>query len=571
MTLTATVKVAEYLFRRLKQLGIGSVHGVPGDYNLTLLDYVEPAGLLWVGNANELNAGYATDGYARIKGLGALVTTFGVGELSAINAIAGAYAERVPVVHIVGVPGRPTQDDRVRVHHTFNDGNFTRFSEMARHVTIAQTKLWDPQTSAEQIDWILQQAIVHSRPVYIEVPVDLVDISISSQRLDQDLTLPQPVSGSSFDETVEAVLSRIRASKHPVILVDGEIRAMKAIDDVQRLSKVTTWPTWITCFSKGMLDETLPNFHGIYRGIHDVAETQAFMREADLILYFGSHPSTTNTFFSTSIPDAQKTIAFSDTAVKIGPITVRDIPSVRILPIIADALTESRPHVYEEYPKLSKDHLLSFSSVSKDSPIAQDSAWRLLGNFFRPGDIVMAETGTAGYGVRHLPLPRGAKFFGPVTWLSIGYMLPAAQGAALAQRELALSTGAPQSRTVLFIGDGSLQMTVQELSTMIQHDLDVVVFVINNDGYTIERCIHGRGQKYNDVAKWRYMHAPRLFGAAEDSFTSTVKNNGELEAVLSDSRLAEGSGLRMVEVMMDREDAPAGPLMHLLQRQREKR
>ncbi|KAH6682146.1 thiamine diphosphate-binding protein [Plectosphaerella plurivora] len=570
MTLTATVKVAEYLFRRLKQLGVDSVHGVPGDYNLTLLDYVEPAGLLWVGNANELNAGYATDGYARIKGLGALVTTFGVGELSAMNAIAGAYAERVPVVHIVGVPGRPTQDDRVRVHHTFNDGNFTRFSEMARHVTVAQTKLWDPQTSAEQVDWILQQAIIHSRPVYIEVPVDVVDLVISSQRLEQEFTLPTPVSGASFDSTVEGVLSRISASKQPVILVDGEIRAMKVVEDVQRISKTTNWPTWITCFSKGMLDETLPNFHGIYRGVHDVAETQTFIRDADLILYFGSHPSTTNTFFSSSIPDTQKTIAFSDTTVKIGPVTVRDVPAGRILPIIADALAESKSEVYKEYPKLAKDQLFSFSQVSKDEPIVQDSAWRLMGNFFKPGDIVMAETGTSGYGVRHLPLPQGAKFFGPVTWLSIGYMLPAAQGAALAQRELAKSTGAPQARTVLFIGDGSLQMTVQELSTMIQHDLDVVVFVINNDGYTIERCIHGLGQKYNDVARWRYLHAPKLFGAAEDSFTARAETNGELEKVLSDPKLVEGTGLRMVEVIMDREDAPAGPLMHLLESQRKR-
>ena len=160
-----TVKLAEYLFQRLVQLGIGSVHGVPGDFNLTLLDYVEPAGLNWIGNANELNAGYAADGYARIKGISALVTTFGVGELSAINAIAGAYAERAAVVHIVGTPPRSTQDGRVKVHHTFADGNFTRFAEMAKHVTVAQASLRDPRSAPEQIDQILVQCLLHSRPV----------------------------------------------------------------------------------------------------------------------------------------------------------------------------------------------------------------------------------------------------------------------------------------------------------------------------------------------------------------------------------------------------------------------
>ena len=186
-----TIKLAEYLLIRLKQLGVDSIHGVPGDYNLAFLDYIEPQGIHWVGNCNELNAGYASDAYARIKGLGALITTFGVGELSASNAIAGAYAELAPVVHIVGTPSRHLQQNRALVHHTLNDGDFRRFAQMASHITIAQASLSDPCTCPQLIDSTIQQCLVHSRPVYIELPADMVATQVDANKpADQDKLSP---------------------------------------------------------------------------------------------------------------------------------------------------------------------------------------------------------------------------------------------------------------------------------------------------------------------------------------------------------------------------------------------
>ena len=151
--------LARYLFARLHQLGLRGLHGVPGDFNLTLLDHVKPSGLTWVGDCNELNAGYAADGYARIKGTGALVTTFGAGELSALNAIAGAYAELAPVVHIVGTPSRVTQEAGFLMHHTLNDGNYEHFTRMQSPVTVAQVDLVDACTAAGLIDYALEQCL----------------------------------------------------------------------------------------------------------------------------------------------------------------------------------------------------------------------------------------------------------------------------------------------------------------------------------------------------------------------------------------------------------------------------
>lgn len=564
-----TLKLAEYLFSRLVQLGIGSVHGVPGDFNLTLLDYVEPAGLNWVGNANELNAGYAADAYARIKGISALITTFGVGELSAINAIAGAYAERAALVHIVGTPPRSIQDGRVLVHHTFADGNFTRFAQMSKHVTIAQTSLRDPRTAPEQIDQMLVQCLLHSRPVYIEVPVDLVGVPVLSERLQKKLELPEALWASPQDKALEAVLEKVYAAKQPIILVDGEIRAMGIVSELQDLTKKTGWPTWTTGFAKGLLNETEPNFHGVYRGKWEQEATRTFFEGADVVLCFGPHFSTTNSWGGTSLPDTKNTIFFSDTEIRVDQKIYRDVPSRQALAALLQKLDTAKIQRYEQYPKLRQDQVISVQDTDKSAPITQDKAWKVLASFVREGDIVMGETGTPGYGAREMRLPPNTRLFTPVTWLSIGYMLPAAQGAALAQRER--SAGKKTGRTILLIGDGSFQMTVQELGTIIKENLNIIIFLINNDGYTIERCIHGVEQKYNDVARWRYLEALSFFGADKSAYTASARTFGELGEVFADERLCDGEGVRMVEVFMDKEDAPEGPLKDLITAQRAKK
>ncbi|RMD42376.1 hypothetical protein DV735_g2751, partial [Chaetothyriales sp. CBS 134920] len=580
---SGSVELAAYLFTRLRQLGVGTVHGVPGDYNLTLLDYVVPSGLRWVGNCNELNGGYAADGYARVKGLGALVTTFGVGELSAINAIAGAYAERAAVVHIVGSPPRESHDNRLLIHHTFKDGEYGRFSRIYAEVTVAQAIIRDPRVGVEQIDHVLEQCLVHSRPVYIEVPVDLVDARVAADRLKTPVSIPKTVPAPAHDKALDAVLDKIYSAKQPIILVDGESAPLNIVSLAQRVVRETGWPTWVTGYSKGLIDETLPNVHGIYRGFTDEKETQDFFKAADLVLVFGPHFSTTNSYQNSSIPNPLATVSFSDSQITIGT-------------------------TYDQYPSLARDKSLPFSSVSSDGLINHHHFWPLIASFLRPGDLLFGETGTAGYGARVLPLPRNSRLFTPVTWLSIGYMLPAVQGGALAQRELLeerrqrskdhqngtdddehpqeqppiggdgngqiINVEGASGRTILFIGDGSFQMTAQELSTVIHLGLPVIIFLLNNDGYTIERCIHGLRQPYNDVARWNYLRAPAFFGATEtDTYTKQVRTWGQLQETLADGALTNDdpsssslARLRLVEVFLERDDAPP-PLDSLLARQ----
>ncbi len=190
--------VTDYLLDRLQELGIDRLFGVPGDFTLAMLDHVvaHPR-LSWTGCTNELNAGYAADGYARMRGFGALMTTFGVGELSAVNAIAGSYAEQVPVIHVVGAPARSTRSSGRKIHHTLGDGNFHHFADMYTEVTCAHATLNEVNACSE-IDRVLTRARDESRPGYLLLPLDVAQLPVSRP------CRPLPARASRLDDSALA-------------------------------------------------------------------------------------------------------------------------------------------------------------------------------------------------------------------------------------------------------------------------------------------------------------------------------------------------------------------------------
>jgi pyruvate decarboxylase len=560
-TKEATIPLGEYLFTRLKQLKIGSIFGVPGDYNLRLLDYIKPTGIKWIGNCNELNAAYSADGYSRIQGLSAVITTFGVGELSAINAIAGAYAERAPVIHIVGAPARTLQSARALVHHTFLDGEYGRFAEMHRHVTAAQTCLTDVQTTADKIDWIIEQAMIHQRPVYLQIPDDLVGMPVSTANFEKRPVIrPAPSTAEISAETVDKILERIYSATKPLILVDGESRSIGAIDEINKLINTTNWPTWTSAFGKGLINEELPNVHGVYLADNGDEVSYDYFKSSDLILFFGPHMSNINTGIFKAIPEESVTVSFSPGQIKIAGQVIRDVDPRQYLQKIVSQFDSS---------KLAKIESPAIPTNAQPDPSPSDALnqaqfYHYVNSMFRRGDIVLTETGTAATGGKVFKLPQGCSYFTCVTWLSIGYMLPATLGAALAQRDMKGS-----QRAVLFIGDGSLQMTAQEISTMIKQKLNVIIFVINNNGYTIERAIHGRNADYNDISAWNHQHALGLFGLSQEDASKryfSAKTFAELRTALDSKVVQDSEGVTMIEVFMGQEDC-TGELKELLDRQ----
>lgn len=562
------IDLAKYLFTRLQQLGVGSIHGVPGDYNLTALDYIEPAGLHWVGNANELNAGYAADGYARVKGISALITAFGVGELSAINAIGGAYAEMAPVVHIVGTPPTTAQNSGACLHHSLGNGNFRMFADMYKNVTVAQANLTDPSTAAMMIDRTLRECILQSRPVYIELPTNMVTAKVSTLLLQTPIDIEHSSDEGFEDTEVDTILERIYASKQPFIIVDGFASRYGIASEADDLVRTTGFPTSTTPFGKGIINETYPNFHGVYAGVAGNNIYMPWFDSCDLVLRIAPLNSDVNTFGFTTLPDSKRTITFNRDSVDVcDTTTFRNLHVKALLRAILDRLDYSRLPKYNPYPSYlgsPRQELAELPAPNPSSIIDQHTFYRRISTFFRPHDIILTETGTPSIGSRDFILPEKTQLINSSIWLSIGYMLPAAQGAALAQRELSSSSSSsprPKGRTILFEGDGSLQMTAQSISDIIRNRLDITIFVLNNDGYTIERFIHGMKAGYNDVQPWRYLEAANYFGAPRDDAeypvtTRRVENWGQLLDLMKDEEFADRKGFKMVEVIMEREDAP---------------
>lgn len=585
------IDLAEYLFTRLRQIGVDSIHGVPGDYNLQALDYVEPAGLNWVGNASELSAGYAADGYGRIKGISALITAFGVGELSAINAVGGAYAEMSPVVHIVGTPPLTAQNARMCLHHSLGDGNFRIFAEMYSKLTVAQANLTDAATATSMIDQTLRECILQSRPVYIELPTNMVKARVSSLPLRTPINVSIPHNDEGFEDAeVELILARIYASKQPFIIVDGFTAAYNITAEADELVRLTGFPTSTTSFGKGIVNETYPNFHGIYAGEAGKQVYRPWVESCDLILRIGPLTSDVNTYGFTTVPNPKHTIDFHRTSVEIGG--TNSFTNVHIKPLlrkILDRLDPAKLPRYDPYPDLGNpaQQLQALAATEPTAAIDQDTFWQRISTFFRSGDIILTETGTPSVGGRDFVLPPQTTLMNSGIWLSIGHMLGASQGAALAHCDIinnlaksdkavhqdngTITTATPpttrssqrtfSARTILFIGDGSLQMTIQSISDTIRNRIPLTIFLINNDGYTIERFIHGMRAPYNDIQPWRYLLAPQYFGADMDDasypiITRRAENWGQLWNVVGEDAVKEGKGLTIVEVLMGREDAP---------------
>src|SRR5580700_4406400 len=207
--------VIEHVLSRLKDLGISKVFGVAGDFAFPIEDAIVGfPGIDWVGCCNELNAGYAADGYARVHGIAALSTTYGVGELSAINAVAGAYAEHVPVFHLVGMPNRPTQAAHGLVHHTLGNGEFDFFHKMAEKVVCASA-IMTPQNAAYETERLIAEALYHRRPVYMAFPADVANQPVVSAATPLD---PPKSDPASLERAVSSIIKTLSAAKTGCIL-----------------------------------------------------------------------------------------------------------------------------------------------------------------------------------------------------------------------------------------------------------------------------------------------------------------------------------------------------------------
>ncbi|TFK28011.1 pyruvate decarboxylase [Coprinopsis marcescibilis] len=545
------ISVGNYLLARLAQLDVKQMFGLPGDFNLGFLDLVEDHPIMnWVGNCNELNAAYAADGYARIKGtIGVITTTFGVGELSATNGIAGAFSEMVPVLHLVGVPSTQELKSRPLIHHSLGDGRFDAYVKAAEQFTCHQGHIRSPDEAASVIDKALMECLTRARPVYLSLPTDMVDQEISSERLHTPLSRDNILNDP---ETEEFVLNLIEtkvkeANADVVVLIDACVTRFDVRNETMEFLKQTGFPVFAAPMGKTAVDETWKRYGGIYIGSITPPEIKSHVEKAKVIISIGSLQTDFNTGnFSYNIPTARHIELHSNyTRVQYG--TFNGIGFKQLLP----KLTERLQQFYHMASKIPVTPYVNRLPQESSQNITQSWFWPRTANFFKPGDVIVTETGTANFGILDVPLPAKSTLISQVLWGSIGWSVGAALGAALANQEKSLG------RTVLFVGDGSLQLTVQELAPMIRMGLKPIIFVLNNDGYVIERMIHGKRRKYNDISNWKWPQLLDVLGDRKtETMSYTVTTKQELNSLFESEVFSGEKCITMVEVMMDRLDAP---------------
>jgi TPP-dependent 2-oxoacid decarboxylase len=527
--------VGDYLVRRLEQVGLKHIFGVPGDYVLRFFDVLEASSLEVVVTCNELNAGYAADAYARLHGVGAVCVTYGVGGFSIFNAVAGAFAERVPLIIISGGPQIPTGPSRVLLHHTIGDMNLQY--KIYEHLMAAAVILQDPAKAPEQIDLAITACLKARLPVYIEIPMDMVARPCGpAGPFEVDAAIPS--DPDALTEAVAEAVQMLAQAKNPAVLAGVEVHRLGLCQELEHFINHTRYPFASTILGKSVLSERHPQFLGVYFGGLCPEPIRKSVEDADVLLCLGALMTDVNLGIGTARHDHNRMIVANSDKVRIKHHIYPQVGLEGFMQGLEAALPEGREgQVPQVHAALLGGE--DFTPHPRET-LTLKRFFQRLNRFLNDTVMVISDAGNASlFGAAELYLPDAVPFIAQAFYVSIGYALPATLGAQLA---------APALRPITLIGDGAFQMTAQELSTIIRHDLNPIIFLMNNDGYSIERVFHDG--PYNDLRMWKYHQLPEVFGGG---WGCEVRTEGELEDALHQAANRPRE-LAFIEVHLERHD-----------------
>lgn len=533
--------VSRYLLTRLEQIGIKHLFGVPGDYNLDFLDEVLASPIRWVGNCNELNAGYATDGYARLNGVGAAVVTYGVGSFSILNAVAGAFAEHVPVIIINGAPPARRRESGALVHHLVS--NYYLQLDIYRRMTADAAMLADPRTAPDEIDRVMQNCLTRKLPAYLELPADVIHAPC---RVPGELLSAASLTSNheSLAECVAETAQLLNQAEHPLILAGVELLRFGLGNETLRLVETLEVPFATMLSSKSVLPELHPQFVGIYQGAWSKDLVRRQVEDSDCLLSLGARMSDLDTgLFSINL-DPQRMISVGNGQVRIGSHYYHEI---QLRDFIRELGPAVQPRSFQtSHPAVSyrpKKTFLPAPACTLTAP----RLYECLNYYLDDQMILLAETGDAFCAAPEFDIEEAENFIVQAYYCSIGFCTPAALGVALAR---------PGKRPFVISGDGAFQMTAQEVSTLIRERCPGVIVILNNDGYLIERKLHQDGA-YNDIQMWQYAKLPAVFGGESFAIGMRVTTEEELDQAM---KTAVGAKDRLVfiEARLPNRDCSAG-------------
>jgi indolepyruvate decarboxylase len=534
-TVNAT-SVAEYIIERLAAEDILRCFGVAGDYVFPICDAVDSSPKVkWIGCSNELNAAYAADGYARVRGAAMLVTTYGVGELSALNGVMGAKAEKSLVFHIVGMPSYQHQRLGKIAHHTLGDGVFGNFVGLSAQAACCHAVI-NPQNCVVEMERVIAEARRNNQPAYIAVPSDYALSSIMPADV-KPLLLQS--NAAALKKAIAVIGERLRAAKSVVAFPAFTILRLGLQKQARIAIEALGCPFTTTLMEKCVIDEGHPQFAGMYAGAVSDPKTRQIVEGADLVLDLGgiNLNDITTASYSAQL-DLSRFITVGLNDVRIGD---EVIAGVRIADVLVE-LAKLKPAAARYHGTPQRLAPLTGSPSDK---ITMAALYPRYAAFLRAGDTVVLETGSTSLGLPPMILPDGVRVEAQVLWGSIGWATPAAFGIALAD---------PERRTILITGEGSHQLTANEIGAMGRFGKNVIVFVLNNDGYLIERALEENPNwTYNDLAPWKYAELPKALGCS-DWFTARVTTLGELDNAMEAARASRTGAY--IEIIGGRLDMP---------------
>jgi indolepyruvate decarboxylase len=526
-----TMPLAQFLFEYLHRCGVRHSFGIPGDFALPTFAWLEKSKIKSVTMTHEPSAGFAADAYARMNGIGLVCVTYCVGGLNVLNAIAGAYAEKSPVVVISGAPGRKDREKDPLLHHKVK--TFETQRRVYDEVTVASAVLLDEQRAASEIVRCVEACLRHKRPVYIEVPHDMADRQIPTAAA--VLATKEESDPHTLVAALEETFALIRAAKKPVILAGVELARYRMNHLVVRMAERMNIPIAADLLSKSAVPENHPLYLGVYGGAMSSDErVRRYVESADLVLMLGTFITDMSMGFYTAKLDRKRTVLATTERVNVRYHRYESIQFRDFLDGLANATIPPKNFrrgrgVALPAPLKKRERADQLSIVD---------VFRILSFHLDDRSCVVADIGDAIFGAVGIRSEKQAQFIAPAYYMSMGFAVPASIGVALAN---------PKFRPYVIVGDGAFQMTGTEISTAVRLGLNPIIFILNNDGYGTMRKIHDGS--FNTITRWNYAKICELVGGGESAVVST---KGELDDAI---RRAEDSGkLTVIEIKIPRDD-----------------
>ncbi|MEZ6067235.1 MAG: thiamine pyrophosphate-binding protein [Planctomycetaceae bacterium] len=495
--------IGRYLIRRLQDYGLKDLFGIPGDFVLHFYGLLEESPINVVGCTREDCAGYAADAYARVHGIGAACVTYCVGGLSLCNSIAGAFAEKSPVVVISGAPGIAERVNDPLLHHKVRD--FTTQKEVFEKITVASASLDDPLTAFREIDRCLEACVRYKRPVYLELPRDRVDSPAMYHHVPQETTLHS--NGEALAAALGEARERINNARQPVIIAGVEIHRFGLREQVLKLAETHNIPMAATLLGKSVVSERHPLYLGVYEGAMGRKAVTEYVEASDCVILLGTFMTDINLGIFTARLDPGRCVYATSEKLRVGHHHFQDVLLADFVGLLGKSGVDKR-----KKPAIPKrpDPPAAPSPTDK---VTNRSLFAILDEFLDDNMVVIADVGDALFGSSDLTIHKHTEFLSPAYYTSMGFAVPAAVGVQTADKRL---------RPLVLVGDGAFQMTCMELSTAVRKEYNPIVVVLNNKGYTTERFL--QEGPFNDILDWKYHCMPDLLGKGWGFEVFTVRD-----------------------------------------------